>query len=276
MARAPMDAGAFDRSEYDRADQQFRLAEQKLPATAVEAIAQEVVRRLAFRMPRTVRKEDLPTPSEIDLLCAALLSSDEQAADKIILSARRDGVTIDTIYLGYVAGAARQLGEMWEDDRVSFVEVTLASGRLYRVIRGLRHVVARTLGEDRQQYPALFALVPGETHTLSIEMATDLFRREGWEVDLAVGQSHDEIVQRSETHQYQAIVLVAHSDRMIEPLARMILALRISQPLAHVLVAGNILTHFPDIKDLVGADAVVKDIETATETVRAVLESDAS
>ena len=273
MARAPLDAGTFDRSEYNKADQQFRLAEQNLPKAAIESLAREVVRRLAFRVPRTVSHEDLPTPSEIDLLCSALLSQDETAADKIILSARRDGVSVETIYLGYVAGAARQLGIMWEEDRVSFVDVTLSSGRLYRIIRGLRHVVGSHIVEGRDLHPAFFALVPGETHTLGIEMATDLFRREGWDVDMAVGQTHDAILERSESRHYQAIVLVAHSDRMIEPLARLVLALRISQPLAHVLVAGNILNHFPDIQKLVGADAVVKDIETAAETVRAVLDT---
>lgn len=272
MGRAPVNGGAFDRSEYEKADQQFRLAEEKLPVTAVEALAQEVVRRLAFRMPRTVSKEDLPTKSEIDLMCAALLSADEEAADRIVLAARRDGVEIETIYLGYVAGAARQLGVMWEEDRVSFVDVTLASGRLYRIIRGLRHIIASRISDGRDERPALFALVPGETHTLGIEMATDLFRREGWDVDMSVGLDHDAILEQSDERSYRAIVLVAHSDRMIEPLAKLILALRISHPLAHVVVAGNILIHFPDIMQLVGADAVMEDIETAVATLRAVLD----
>lgn len=276
MASAPVDGGAFDRSEYDRADQQFRLAEKKLPAPAVESIAREVVRRLAFRMPRATDSTNLPTQSEIDLLCAALLAADNSAADRIILAARRDGVQVETIYLGYVASAARQLGQMWEDDRVSFVDVTLASGRLYRIIRGLRHIVASSIVGDRYQRPALFALVPGETHTLGIEMATDLFRREGWDVDMSVGLAHDALLEQCEERSYRAIVLVAHSDRMIEPLTRLVLALRITQPLAHVVVAGNILSHFPDITQLVGADAVMQDIETAVGTLRAVLDDDPS
>ncbi len=269
MARVPMNDGTFDRSEYDKADQQFRLAGQKLPAATVEALAREVVRRLAFRMPRTASKEDLPTPSEIALLCTALLSTDEAAADRIILAARRDGVKIEDIYLGYVAGAARRLGSMWEEDEISFVEVTLASGRLYRIIRGLRHVLASTLSDGRDERPALFALVPGEDHTLGIEIATDLFRREGWDVDMSLGQAHDALLEQAEERSYRAIVLVAHSDRMIEPLTRLVLALRISQPLAHIVVAGNILIHHPDIQNVVGADAVMEDIETAMETLRA-------
>lgn len=273
MAKLPMGENAFDQSEYSRADAQFRLAEQKLPPETIQALAREVVRRLAFRMPRTLAPDSLPTPAEIDRLCAALLSKDDAAADTFILSARRDGVALDVIYLSYVAGAARRLGEMWDSDRVSFLEVTLACAKLYRIIRGLRHVLAPSLTEDRDEWPAMFALVPGETHTLGIEIATDVFRREGWDVDMHVGRSHDDLLAASDRRIYRAIVLVANSDSMLEPLTRLALALRISHPLAHVVVAGNIVEHHPDVSDLVGADAVIKDIKTAVATLRDVLES---
>ncbi|MEL6681383.1 MAG: cobalamin-binding protein [Pseudomonadota bacterium] len=275
MARAPVDEGAFDRSEYDKADQQFRLAEQKLPREAINDLAREVVRRLRFRMPRTVRKEDLPSPKDIDLLCGALLSSDEDAADRFIVKARRDGVEIDAIYLGYVAGAARRLGDMWDADEVSFMDVTLGCAKLYRIIRGLRHIVAPGIIYGRDEKPALFALVPGETHTLGIEMATDLFRREGWDVDMMVGLDHEILVDQAERRSYRAIVLVANSDAMMQPLIRLILALRITQPLAHIVVAGNILDHFPDIAHMVGADALIKDIETAIAQLRSVVDETA-
>ena len=58
---------------------------------------------------------------------------------------------------------------------------------------------------------------------------------------------------------------------MVEPLTRLVLALRISHPLAQVLVAGHILDHQPDISTLVGADAVIKDIDTAIARLREVM-----
>lgn len=271
MAKLPMDDDAFDRSEHARVSRQFRLAGENLPQEAVLSLAREVVRRLAFRMPRAPKK-DLPNTAEIDMLCAALLSQDDAAADRFIMAARRDGVEIDVIYLGYVAGAARRLGEMWDSDEVSFVDVTMGCSKLYRIIRSLRHVIGPGLVNDRDEYPAMFALVPGETHTLGIEIATDLFRREGWDVDMMIGLDHDMLVDQSDRRSYQAIILVANSDRMIEPLTRLVLALRISHPLAHVIVAGNIIQHHPDIEELVGADAVMDDIESAVATLRSVLE----
>ena len=271
MAKTSLDDGVFDRSAYQNATQQLRLVETELPQDAISNLAREVVRRLAFRMPRHENVADLPTQSEIDLLCAALLSGDDRAADQFILAARRDGVDTAAISRGYVAGAARKLGQMWDDDRISFIDVTLACGKLYGIIRGLRHVLAPQIIQGRETRPTLFALVPGETHTLGIEIATDNFRRDGWDVDMLMGLDHDAMVAEADLRHYEAIVLVANSDRMLEPLTRLSLALRITQPLAHIIVAGGILDHHPDILRLVGAEAVMADLDSAIVILRDVL-----
>ena len=271
MAKTSLDDGVFDRSAYQNATQQLRLVETELPQDAISNLAREVVRRLAFRMPRHENVADLPTQSEIDLLCAALLSGDDRAADQFILAARRDGVDTAAISRGYVAGAARKLGQMWDDDRISFIDVTLACGKLYGIIRGLRHVLAPQIIQGRETRPALFALVPGETHTLGIEIATDHFRRDGWDVDMLMGLDHDAMVAEADLRHYEAIVLVANSDRMLERLTRLSLALRITQPLAHIIVAGGILDHHPDILRLVGAEAVMADLDSAIVILRDVL-----
>ena len=271
MAKTSLDDGVFERSAYQNATQQLRLVETELPQDAISNLAREVVRRLAFRMPRHENVADLPTQSEIDLLCAALLSGDDRAADQFILAARRDGVDTAAISRGYVAGAARKLGQMWDDDRISFIDVTLACGKLYGIIRGLRHVLAPQIIQGRETRPALFALVPGETHTLGIEIATDHFRRDGWDVDMLMGLDHDAMVAEADMRHYEAIVLVANSDRMLESLTRLSLALRITQPLAHIIVAGGILDHHPDILGLVGAEAVMADLDSAIVILRDVL-----
>lgn len=270
MARKPIDPKGLDRQAYKEADAHFRHVSRSLPTEHVEVVAREVVRRLAFRMPRSVRADHLPTEGEIDRFCAALLSQDEQAGDRFILAARRGGVPAEVIYLSYVAGAARQLGKMWDDDRATFMEVTLGCGRLYRIIRGLRHVIDSGWTNPDEK-PTLFALAPEETHTLGIEIATDIFRREGWDVELSVGEDHDTVVARAEKNRFLAIVLVANSEHLLPQLIQLILALRITQPMAPIVVAGNIVELVPDIEVTVGADAVISDIETAIDTLRMIL-----
>lgn len=273
MSNAELSEQIFDRSEYERAGKQLRFVGRALPEEAVSVLAQEVVKRLAFRVPQSAKSAHLPTSRDIDDFCAALLSPDESAGEQVVLAAKRDGADTREIYLGYVVGAARRLGEMWEDDSASFMEVTLASGRLYRIIRGLRRVLAPDIGKGRDECPVFFTLVPDETHTLGIEIATDMFRREGWDIDLALDMSHDEVVARSESRNYKVILLVANSDQMLGALTRLIVALRITQPLAHVVVAGKILTHFPRVAEITGVDAVIHRFESAVPTIKGLLDA---
>lgn len=270
MARRPTDPVNLDRHAYEAADAHFREVRQSLPPEHIQNIAREVVNRLAFRMPRSVRADHLPTAGEIDRFCAALLSNDEEAGDRFILAARRGGVPPEVIYLSYVAGAARRLGEMWDEDRITFMEVTLGCGRLYRIIRGLRHVIdSGWIMPDTT--PTLFALAPDESHTLGIEIATDIFRREGWDVEMSVGEDKETVIARAEKTRYLAIVLVANSEGLLPTLVQLILALRITQPMAPIVVAGNIVKLVPNVEILVGADAVIADIETAIETLRMIV-----
>lgn len=275
MTDASVSVGKFDRSEYNRADSHFRLIEEKLPPTSVEEMAREVVRRLAFRAAKQSEVDGAPDRENIDHLCQALLSDDEEAANRLILSFRRKGADIDVIYLGYVAGAARKLGEMWDEDEATFVEVTLATGRLYRIIRGMRHIVGPAILGGRDTRPAMLALVPDEDHTLGIEMATDLFRREGLDVDMSVGLSHDALIEQSEGRNYRVIILVANSDQVVDSLARLVVALRITQPLAQIVIAGNILSEHDHLLDLVGADSEMTDMKTAPGKLRDLLDEPA-
>lgn len=223
MANVSLDDRAFYRSEYEKAEQQFRLVNNKLSGKAVSELARGVVKRLAFRMPNSVKRDDLPSHNEIAALCEALLSKVDHAADDFILSARRESANIEVIYLSNVAGAARCLGQLWYEDQISFMDVTFACGKLYRIIRELRHVIAPSIIKDRVEYPVMFALVPGDTHTLGIEITTDIFRREGRDVNMIVGLDHDMLVDLSDRRNYRAIVLVANSDTMIEPLTSIVL-----------------------------------------------------
>ena len=273
MAKKPFDEGDLDVSAYDRATRQLALVRKVLPQDAVEQLAQEVVRRLKFRMPRGAQSADFPDEQQIKRLGAAILSNDPHAGDRIIMAARQEGASPEVIYLGYVAGAARRLGKLWEEDRVTFAEVTLGSARLYRIIRGLRHVLdAAALGEGEGRH-VLFALVPGDDHTLGIEMATDLFRRDGWDVEMSVGEDSEQIIARTEGVRFKSVVLVGHSESTLPKLISLVLSMRITQPMAHVVVAGNIVSIRDDVGELVGADDVIADIDTAIDRLREIIAS---
>ncbi|SEN43655.1 Methanogenic corrinoid protein MtbC1 [Loktanella fryxellensis] len=270
MARQQRDDEHIDHAAWFQAQTQFSRLTTALPEAAVGNVAMEVVRRLAFRMPRFGEGEDGPDAAEIDRFCTALTAPDEDAADRIVRNLRRSGNSANTIYLSYISAAARVLGTRWEEDEMSFVEVTLASNRLFRIIRGLRHVLDQaesTLAGDGSR--VLLALLPGDSHTLGIEMAANIFRRGGWHVDLSMGEGHDDILHRAETARFGAVVLVANVCADVGALTRLVVGLRIVAPVVPVVLAGKVLDT-QDAAELCGVDAVLDDLDQAAEKLRTI------
>lgn len=259
------DGKVIDASAFERAKGMFVAPSPRLPSNAVEALANEVISRLSNRSVGAVPLAGTgpgTTEARIEALCHALLGDDEREATEIVMEARAAGATVEELYLGYLAEAARRLGKWWEDDRVGSVEVVIGAGRIYAIMRGLRRLFGP--GPLRGQgFRAVFASVPGETHVLGVAMAADLLTMHGWEIDLRAGLDHDTLVQEIGNHRYPIIGLSAGTSRMLFPLARLIVALRVSNPSAWIMVSGPITDLVPDVVQLVDADACAHDLAEA-------------
>ena len=267
MSRKPHAVGGLDQEAFEKARGLFSKRAGVLPDTAVHALAAEVITRLERR--GAVTPELLPPDEEIDALCDALVSPREDAGAELVLQARLHGMSVDMVYLGYLAGAARRLGERWDEDRTTSAQMTIAAGRIYAIMRGLRQAFASDQWTKPEQICAMFAATPGETHTLGVTMAADFFRRRGWQIDLRVGLTHQEVLSASEHANYPIIGISASSERMVFPLARLIVALRITNPAAWIMISGKVVDLIPEIQTLVDADGVANDAETALAQMQA-------
>jgi methanogenic corrinoid protein MtbC1 len=261
MLRKPHTDGGLDREAFDKARGLFTKRAGVMPDTAVHALAAEVITRLERKGPAAA--ERAPPEADIDALCDALVSPRDDAAAELVLDARRNGMSIDMVYFGYLAASARRLGERWDEDRTTSAQMTIAAGRMYAIMRGLRQSFASDQYLTADHVRALFASTPGETHTLGVTMAADFFRRRGWQIDLRTGLTHHELLSAAEQAACPVIGVSASSERMVFPLARLIVALRITSPAAWIMVSGKIIDLVPDILTLVDADGVAPDAETA-------------
>ncbi len=234
-----------------------------LPDQTVQLFAKEVVTELVTRLYPFHDPAANPTEDEIDALCHALIDDDETRAPEVIRRARREGVPLDVVYLGLLAGASRKLGEWWEDDRVSFLLVSVAAGRIFGIMRNLRHEIASARSLQPLEKHALFATVEGETHTIGVTMAADLFRSRGWRIELHTGLGHAELVELAARLPHEIIGLSAGHPNALVPLARLIVALRVTHPQAHILVSGGIIEQVPDLNNLIHADSVIPSAQAA-------------
>ena len=128
-----------------RAREAMSLRAKKFPADALRLLAEEVLNRLASRYKASVEPADgVPTDEAIDQLVDALLSSDADAGLFYVVDLQEQGVDRDTIYLSFLAGAARRLGERWMADVLSFADVTMGAGRLYIIPVSYTHLTLPT------------------------------------------------------------------------------------------------------------------------------------
>jgi methanogenic corrinoid protein MtbC1 len=270
MPTKPVQAALLDREAFEKARGIFVPRETHMPTPAVHALAAEVIARLERRHGPHV--EAVVPQATIEALCDALVSDRDDAAAELVLDQRLHGMSLDTVYLGYLAAAARRLGSRWEDDLISSAQVTIAAGRIYAIMRGLREVFVSDQTLHADQPRALFIAAPGETHTLGVTMAADFFRRRGWQIDLKSGLSHHEIIAEVDPSSYPIIGLSASSSPMVFPLARLVLSLRIDAPAAWILVSGKIVDLVEDIAWIIDADAAASDAEGALHSMTARME----
>lgn len=249
---------------YERSQDQLRRLKSLLPSDTVEDLAREVIRRLAER--GAAATVEAPDDARIELLCHALLSEDHHDGAAFIETVRSAGASVDSVYLRYLAGAARMLGRWWQEDLVSFADVTVATSRMYAIMRAVRHEFPDAPSNDRS---AVFVTTPGENHTLGMRMAADLFRKDGWTIDLKIGRSHDELVAEIEHSGTRLIGISAGGTHAFTALSRLVIALRISNPHAAIFVGGNVVQDAPDAVSLIGVDGMAGDIKAAKAVMAA-------
>ena len=175
---------------------------------------------------------------------------------------RETGTGLKTLYLSYLGAAARKLGVWWELDKVNFMQVVTGTGRIYAIMRGLAQVFD-TDATPLATKSAMFASVPTETHVLGIRMATDLIRRDGWEIDLEVGLEHDDLLEQIIATAQPIIGLSASGTHTLPALAKLVIAVRLAVPEKLILVSGPIIGEAEEEVKLMGVDGMAPDYDSA-------------
>lgn len=203
--------------------------------------------------------------------CEALVDQRSDVAETIIQDLHNAGVSADTLYLGYIAGAAALLGEDWDEDRRSFVDVTTATSRLHSLVHAYRDVFHPHEPKGELGMRAFFAALPGETHRLGVMIAAEYFRRAGWTVDHSAPGDLSALQDSVRGHRYDCIGLSAGCRSMIPVLHATVEALRAASPGSLMILGGHLTELEPGVVGEVGADLAVGDVATAPYLVRDVV-----
>ena len=200
-----------------------------------------------------------PTQAVLDLV-ALTLGPDEAAARERVVEAAAS-MKLDELCLTLLQPAARQLGEMWMEDQVSFTDVTIGMLRLHDGLNAVTGLARDSVPDARRRHRILLAAAPGDDHWFGLAMVGAFFEQAGWMVTI----SHQETVAdlaallRREWFGVIGFSVSAevHLARLTEALPRLRSASR-NQALG-VMVGGPVFTARPELVREVGADATAGD-----------------
>ena len=242
----------------------FEHKRRVLPPDMLKQFAREVVTRVAEAATlQTPADKSHISPEQVASFCDLLLVPDQPRVALDFITARRaEGASTEDVYLGYIGAAACLLGERWEEDLLTPLQVTIGTGTLYALMRALRASTLTARAPDHRR-AALFATVPGEQHGIGITVAADMFRAAGWDIDLQLGYDHAQLIDRARHTLPTIIGLSLSTSERLPEMLQAILALRLLLPDAMIGVApGGDLTG-EDVQRIADVDIVFGDAASA-------------
>lgn len=200
-----------------------------------------------------------------------VIGTDDAAAPTFVRKLLDQGVAVESIFMDLLAPTARELGIMWEDDECSFVDVTVALGRLQRVLREL----SQTFQSDADAAPeseghVLLTCLPGEQHTLGLILVAEFLMRDGFRVIVGSPWTEEDLLEQVRSQWFDVIGFSAGCDSKIGHLKREIVRIRSASknPNVRILVGGQVFSLEHGLVARVGADGWARDARDASTVVR--------
>lgn len=257
-------------------------ANEEAPAGGADvSLARDAAKHRLARLARTIESDVIPrlvqahrsgaanpqpgsaAPSQADFdsfLKQIVLGSDGETL-ALIDRLRERGVSVESLYLELFGPIARRLGEMWEDDACDFSTVTVALGRLQRLLRELSPAFGTEIEHPANGRRALFVQPRDEQHSFGLSMVAEFFRRDGWDVIGGVGGAVASPVTMVRDEWVDVIGFSVGSDARLGWLQETISAVRAASrnSALGVLVGGPPFVARPDLAQQVGADGTARN-----------------
>lgn len=169
---------------------------------------------------------------------AAQLDGDRRGAVRLVVDAARSGVSPRTLQIEVIAGAQREIGRLWELNRVSIAQEHLATAIAQLALARLNGQVEDDL-PPAIGWKVLVACVEGERHDLGARIAADVLENAGYEVKfLGADVPTDALVAFARTERPDVICLTTTMVFHLPALRSAVARLREAVPGIRILAGG--------------------------------------
>jgi MerR family transcriptional regulator, light-induced transcriptional regulator len=203
----------------------------------------------------------LPSAAEVEIFVTQIIDDSESRLAETLSGLAQRGVSVESVYLHLFGPTARRLGEMWEEDECDFSTVTVALGRLQRLLRELSPAFGSEIEHPANGRRALFVQPRDEQHSFGLSMVAEFFRRDGWDVIGGVGGAVADPARIVQDEWVDVVGFSVGTDTRLPWLRDTIQAVRKASrnPALRVLVGGPPFAAHPEWADGTGADGTAKD-----------------
>jgi methanogenic corrinoid protein MtbC1 len=200
-----------------------------------------------------------------DALQEAVLSGSLKAMTDLLDEIELGGPAPESVLTTLIGPTAWRLVDLWREDRVSHVDVTIGLGRLKQLARGLSEPSIYNGDNNPGAGSVFIAPRPGEDQTFGLYLMGEMFRWSGWRATSEAAASNDDICRTVREDWYDVLCLNAAREGRMDDL-RLTLDLARAESCnqkLRVLVSGQVFEDRPTLIDEVGADAAVADAADA-------------
>jgi MerR family transcriptional regulator, light-induced transcriptional regulator len=200
---------------------------------------------------------------------ALTMRDDPDAAIDYVSHLTHQGVPFQDVLLELMAPAARELGERWENDTASFVEVALGVSRMHRILRQFDGVPSHLWSYAGEGRHALLLPAPGEKHSFGLRLVQEFLLRESWTVTNQPVDDLDELGQMVAREHFDIVGLSLSGETNIDAFlsAIRVIRYRSKNRQVKVIVGGHLFVERPDLIESCGADSYAVDAPATVKIV---------
>lgn len=255
----------------------------ELRTELARTIETEIIPRLmlAHRGPGAVRQAPrvaepiVITDADITDFAEIIVRKPLSAARAHLDGLRDRGLTAEALITTVLSATARHLGVLWEQDRCTFVDVTVGLSRLQQLLRVYGPAFEASPAPAVERGRVLLAVVPGEQHTFGLAVVEEFFRRAGWHVQSEFLPSQPILLEHVRTEWFDLVGLSASGEVAATGVASVVKAVRATalNKKLHIMLGGNLFVPDPALALSLGADFGARDAAEAVNRVGWMLDS---
>lgn len=192
----------------------------------------------------------------------ALLAGDRQTASRRVLDAVGQGVPVKDVYLRVLQPCQREIGRLWQMNRLSVAQEHYCTAATQLVMSQLYPYI---FSGERRGRTLVATCVAGDLHEIGVRMVSDFFEMDGWDTFyLGADTPTPSVLRTLKERRVDVLLVSATITSHVRAVSGLVEAVRASfGDRVKILVGGYPFNVDPDLWRRVGADACAGDAEEA-------------